>query len=146
MKPDLDTELEGLRVERTPQLHPKKRPRARWIILAAIGGIGAASVIAVYELHDSAPLVEVTRVMAALSPSGENNPVVLNATGYVVAHHEIQVASKVSGKVAWIGVDEGNAVKKGEVLVRLEDTEHRAQVEQAQGNLASLEAKLLERW
>ena len=40
---------------------------------------------------------------------------VLNATGYIVAHHEIQVASKVSGKVAWIGVDEGSAVKKGEV-------------------------------
>jgi HlyD family secretion protein len=144
MKPDLDTELEGLRIERTPQLHPKKRPGARWIILAVIVGIGAASLITVYELHDSAPLVEVIRVMAAQSPSGENNPVVLNATGYVVAHHEIQVASKVSGKVAWIGVDEGNAVKKGEVLVRLEDTEYRAQVEQAQGNLANLEAKLLE--
>ena len=68
----------------------------------------------------------------------------LNATGYIVAHHEIQVASKVSGKVAWIGVDEGSAVKRGEVLVRLEDTEYRAQVEQAKGNLANLEAKLLE--
>jgi HlyD family secretion protein len=144
MKPDMDTELEGLRIERTPQLNPKNRPRARWIILVAIVGIGAASVITVYEIHDPAPLVEVTRVMAAQSTSGENNPVVLNATGYVVAHHEIQVASKVSGKVAWIGVDEGNAVKKGEVLVRLEDTEYRAQVEQAQGNLANLEAKLLE--
>ena len=144
MKPDLDTELEGLRIERTPQPHPKKRPKAQWIILVAIVGFGAALVITVYEVHDSAPLVEVIRVMAAQSHSGENNPVVLNATGYVVAHHEIQVASKVSGKVAWIGVDEGNAVKKGEVLVRLEDTEYRAQVEQAQGNLANLEAKLLE--
>lgn len=144
MRPDLDTELEGLRIERTPQTPSKKQPATRWIILATIVGIGAASAIAVYELYDSAPLVEVTRVMAAQNLSGESNPVVLNATGYVIAHHEIQVASKVSGKVAWIGVDEGSAVKKGDVLVRLEDTEYRAQVEQAQGNLANLEAKLLE--
>jgi HlyD family secretion protein len=144
MKPDLDSELEGLRIERTPQPDPKKRPGARWIILAAIIAIGAAAVITAYELHDPAPLVEVTRVMAAQSPAGEDNAVVLNATGYIVAHNEIQVASKVSGKVAWIGVDEGSAVKKGEVLVRLEDTEYRAQVEQAKGNLANLEARLLE--
>lgn len=144
MKPDLDSELEGLRIDRTLQPHPRKRPGARWIILSVIVAIGAAAVITAYELNDSAPLVEVTRVMAAQNPSGENNPVLLNATGYIVAHHEIQVASKVSGKVAWIGVDEGSAVKKGEVLVRLEDTEYRAQVEQAKGNLANLEAKLLE--
>jgi HlyD family secretion protein len=144
MKPNLDSELEGLRIDRSPQPHPRKRPGARWIILGVIVAIGAAVVITAYELHDSSPLVEVTRVMAAQNPSGQNNPVLLNATGYIVAHHEIQVASKVSGKVAWIGVDEGSAVKKGEVLVRLEDTEYRAQVEQAKGNLANLEAKLLE--
>ena len=82
--------------------------------------------------------------MAAQISAGEDNAVVLNATGYIIAHHQIQVASKVSGKVAWIGVDEGSVVKKGEVLVRLEDTEYRAQVEQAKGNLANLHAKLLE--
>jgi HlyD family secretion protein len=144
MKPDLDSELEGLRIDRTPQPQPKKRPGARWIILAAILASGAAGVITDYERHDAAPLVQVTRVMAAQSPTGDNNPVVLNATGYIIAHHEIQVASKVSGKVAWIGVEEGSEVKKGEVLVRLEDTEYRAQVEQAKGNLANLQAKLLE--
>ena len=144
MKPDLDSELEGLRIERTREPDPKKRPGARWSILAAIIAIGAAAVITAYELHDSAPLVEVTRVRAAQSAITGDTPVILNATGYIVAHHEIQVASKVSGKVSWIGVDEGSAVKKGEVLVRLEDTEYRAQVEQAKGNLANLEAKLLE--
>ena len=144
MKPDLDSELEGLRIERAPQPDPGKRPRTWWIIVAASVAITVTAVITGYEFHDSGPLVEVTRVMAAQNSTGDDNTVVLNATGYIVAHHEIQVASKVSGKVAWIGVDEGSAVKKGEVLVRLEDTEYRAQVEQAKGNLANLEAKLLE--
>lgn len=144
MKPDLDSELEGLRIDRTPQPEPKKRSRMKWLAVAAVVAIGAVAAIVPYLLHSRAPLVQVARVMAAQSPTGEDNAVVLNATGYIIAHHQIQVASKVNGKVAWIGVDEGSEVKKGEVLVRLEDTEYRAQVEQAKGNLANLQAKLLE--
>jgi HlyD family secretion protein len=54
------------------------------------------------------------------------------------------VASKVVGRVAWIGVEKGDHVEQGQVLVRLEDDEYRAQVQQAQGNLANLEARLAE--
>ena len=142
MKPDLDAELEGLRIPRSP--HPVSRTpgRSRLMVGVAATAMGAAGAIAVCVMYSRAPVVQVTRVMAAVR--GEDSPVALNATGYIVAHHEIQVASKVSGKVAWIGVDEGNSVKKGQELVRLEDTEYRAQVLQAQGNLANLEAKLLE--
>ncbi len=59
--------------------------------------------------------------------------VVLSATGYIVAHHKINVNSKVTGRVAWIGVEKGDKVKEGQVLVRLEDQEFRAQYEQAKG-------------
>ena len=58
---------------------------------------------------------------------------ILNATGYIVAAHKIQVAAKVIGKVKWIGVDKGDRVSEGEVLVRLEDDEYQAQLQQAQG-------------
>ena len=67
---------------------------------------------------------------------------VLNATGYIVAAHKIEVAAKVVGKVKWIGVDKGDRVKEGEVLVRLEDDEYQAQLQQAKGQLANLQAKL----
>ena len=58
---------------------------------------------------------------------------VLSASGYIVAHHKINVNSKVTGRVKWIGVEKGDKVKEGQVLVRLEDDEFRAQYEQAQG-------------
>jgi HlyD family secretion protein len=144
MKPDLDTELEGLRILRTPQPESKKRSRLTWLGIAGAVVIGALAVLVLYLLHNRAPLVQVTHVVAAASSAGADNGVVLNATGYIIAHHQIQVAAKVSGKVAWIGVEEGSEVKKGQVLVRLEDTEYRAQVEQAKGNFANLQAKLLE--
>ena len=68
-------------------------------------------------------------ISAASAPEG----VVLNATGYIVAAHKIEVAAKVVGKVNWIGVDKGDRVKEGQVMVRLEDDEYRAQLQQAQG-------------
>ena len=46
-------------------------------------------------------------------PAGSSGgDVILNATGYIVAAHKIQVASKVLGRVAWIGVEKGDKVGK----------------------------------
>src|SRR5262249_6919449 len=90
------------------------------------------------------PVVQTQRVAAAVSPSSSGGAVILNATGYIIAAHRIQVAAKVVGKVAWIGVDKGTKVKEGEVIVRLEDDEYRAQLQQAKGQLASLDARLRE--
>jgi HlyD family secretion protein len=66
------------------------------------------------------------------------------ATGYVVAHHKIQVGSKISGRVAWIGVEKGNRVKRDQVVVRLEDREYRAQFDQAQSSYDAAQARLRE--
>jgi len=67
---------------------------------------------------------------------------VLSASGYVVAHHKIAVGAKVMGRVAWIGVEKGDTVQGGQVLVRLEASEFRAQVNQAQANFAASQARL----
>ena len=69
---------------------------------------------------------------------------ILTATGYIVAAHKIEVASKVIGRVAWIGVEKADKVKAGQVLVRLEDDEYRAQLQQTKGQLANLQASLAE--
>jgi HlyD family secretion protein len=82
--------------------------------------------------------------VTAASAASAGPGVILPATGYIVAAHKIEVGSKVMGKVAWIGVDKGDRVKQGQVLVRLEDEEYRAQLEQARGQLASLQAHLQE--
>jgi hypothetical protein len=91
----------------------------------------------------SAPEVETAR--ATVESSGDRTAgIVLTATGYIVAHHKIEANSKVTGRVAWIGVEKGDHVKEGQVLVRLEDQEFRAQYEQAAGAAESARAQLLE--
>jgi HlyD family secretion protein len=48
----------------------------------------------------------------------------------------------VTGRLAWIGVEKGDKVKEGQVLVRLEDQEFRASYEQAKGQYESAKAYL----
>lgn len=52
-------------------------------------------------------------------------------TGYVVAAHKIELPLKVVGRVAWIGVEKDDPVKEGQVLVRSEDDDYRAKVQEA---------------
>jgi HlyD family secretion protein len=143
----MDTELKRLRIDRSQRARPESGPRwaTRWIL----GGVGLFVLLGlgrfVWQRLEQTPVVEVTRVRAAAAGSAaESGAVILNATGYIVAHHKIQVASKVLGKVAWIGVDKGDRVKEGQIIARLEDDEYRAQLQQAKGQLANLEARLLE--
>ena len=141
----MDAELKSLQIDRNSK-HRDNGPRwARWWILTGIVVVlllGAGRFA--YERLNAATEVETVRVRANFSAAAAAGDVVLNATGYIVAAHKIELASKVVGKVAWIGVDKGDKVKQGQVLVRLEDDEYLAQVEQAKGQLANLQAKLAE--
>jgi HlyD family secretion protein len=83
-------------------------------------------------------------VQSPTASSDSGSEIILTATGYIIAAHKIEVASKVVGRVAWIGVEKADRVKAGQVLVRLEDDEYRAQLKQQRGQLANLEAKLEE--
>jgi HlyD family secretion protein len=136
--------LQDLRIDR--QARESAAPAKRvgvWIGVAVLvvalllGGAYA------YTTLGSAVEVEAVRVTAAGGASAAPG-VILNATGYIVAAHKIEVGSKVMGKVAWIGVDKADHVKEGQVIVRLEDEEYRAQLEQARGQFANLQARLAE--
>jgi len=68
----------------------------------------------------------------------------LNASGYVVAQRKAAVAAKVTGRLEWIGVEEGSRVRQGEVLARLENRDAAATRDQAAANLKTSRASLEE--
>ena len=51
----------------------------------------------------------------------------LNASGYVTARRRATVSSKVTGKLVEVLVEEGMAVREGQVLARLDDSTLRSQ-------------------
>src|ERR1044071_3991445 len=141
----METELKDLRIDRSKRRRDEASPWAvRWIIGGVLLFVLLGTARFIYGRLDAPIEVEVVRARSASALSGSEGNVILNATGYIVAAHKIELAAKVVGKVAWIGVEKGDRVKKDQVLVRLENDEYRAQFQQYKGNLEALQAKLAE--
>jgi HlyD family secretion protein len=137
-------DLEGLRIDHSSRHSAGDGPAwARRSIVIGISVVVLLGIVALgFRLFSSdVPEVETARATAESSDVGG---IVLSASGYVVAHHKINVNSKVTGLVQWIGVEKGDKVKEGQVLVRLQDEEYRAQYEQAKGAADSAHAYLEE--
>jgi HlyD family secretion protein len=129
-------DLSALRINRSSVEGPPSG-RSRFAIRAAVV-VGSVVVLflvgfwVVPRVFDSA--VEVQLATASLSSSSQANAV-LTASGYVVAQRKAAVASKATGRLEYLGVVEGDRVKKGQVLARLEDTDMKASLDQARANL-----------
>lgn len=127
-------DLAGLRIDRAAL--EEESGGSRWARIYIIAGVALIALLGLATLayryaFAATPEVEVARATA--EGGSIAGSVVLTATGYIVPHHKINVNSKVTGRVKWIGVEKGDKVKEGQVLVRLEDDEFRAQYNQARG-------------
>jgi HlyD family secretion protein len=140
----MEAELKSLRIDRSRK---KSDGPSRWATVWILTGIGILLLLGAgrfaYGIINRAADVEVVRVRAATAgDAARSGDVILNATGYVVTAHKIELAAKVIGKVSWIGVEKADHVQQGQELVRLEDDEYKAQLAQAKGNLTNLQAQL----
>ncbi|MBZ5549056.1 MAG: efflux RND transporter periplasmic adaptor subunit [Acidobacteriia bacterium] len=138
-------DLQSLRIDHSLREGGGEPPAwSRRIILGGIALVVLLGIVtlAYRVLASETPEVEVVRATAQGSDVAGST--VLSASGYIVAHHKISVNSKVTGRVAWIGVEKGDKVKEGQVLVRLEDQEFRAMYVQSRGAWESAKARLSE--
>lgn len=60
----------------------------------------------------------------------------LTVSGHIVAHERIELSPRFMGIVSWIGVKKGDPVQKGQVVVRLDDSEYQARLAENDGQLA----------
>lgn len=137
-----DTDLSSLRIDRAshgPQMPRKSKPIKKILLW---GGIIAALVLGFVMLGAwFSPAVEVQLATASLTSASQANAV-LTASGYVVARRKAAVASKGTGRLVFLGVEEGDKVKKGQVIARLEDNDVAAARDRARENLRLAEADL----
>ena len=138
-------ELKHLRIDRS--LDDPSPMRRKWtstkVVVGGLAVLAAAAGALVPVFRRPAVPVEVTTVHAQIASINDRN-LVLNATGYIIAAHKIEVATTVNGRVAWIGVEKGDQAHQGQVLVRLESGEYLAKVQEAEGQVSYLTAKLNE--
>lgn len=138
---NLNERLRSLKIDRAPTPSPANKNRSPKLLLLGLSGLLALVALGYVFLFSGTKTISAGTVRVE-SGSASQGASILSATGYVVAHHKIAVGAKVMGRVEWIGVEKGDTVQEGQVLVRLEDSEFRAQVNQARANLAAAQARL----
>jgi len=139
-----NADLAALRINRSPEATeaaPAGRAR-RWLLIglptAVILVVGAVFVITGGALSAALPV----RLTPATMVSPMRAGAVLVASGYVVAQRKAAVASKGTGRLVYLGAVEGDRVRAGQVIARIEDADVKAQLAQAQANLQVSRAEL----
>ena len=137
-----DADLSSLRIDRSSPgaRSPGKSRFVRKIVIWLFALIAVVAA-AVFLKDIFNPGIEVQLATASLNSPSQANAV-LTASGYVVARRKAAVASKGTGTLVFLGVDEGDRVKKGQVIARLEDSDVVASLQRARENLRVAQADL----
>jgi len=137
-------DLSALKIEREP-LNTGGGRWVKWVFLLLF--LGGAGFWAFPWFTRERPIeVEVASVSERAAGTSAS---VLTGKGYVTARRRATVSSKVTGKVIEVNVEEGMAVRKGQVLARLDDSTlqaalglYRAQLEAAKRQIPESEVRL----
>ncbi|RJQ18446.1 MAG: efflux RND transporter periplasmic adaptor subunit [Nitrospiraceae bacterium] len=129
-------DISKLRIDKSaPSAYPARRRKALYPLIALIAIVS----IAVFYFTGRAVEVEVVGV-SHVYPS--QTFTLLNASGYVAAQRKAAVASKITGRLVSINVEEGNRVKKGDLIARLENEDVTAARDQAVANVDAARANV----
>lgn len=130
---DKSSLLESLRIERKPAARPRGR------LLPAFAGAAAllvAGCAAWYFWPDArVPVTVVTAESQSTAGGG------LDASGYVVARRKATLSAKILGKLTEVNFEEGQRVKQGDIVARLDDSNYAAALHQSEA--AARQAKAM---
>src|SRR5215831_10426890 len=124
-------DLETLRIAR-PQEH-RQRKRSRLVSMAILmvltTVLGAAGYVMYAKTIGRSPTVQTMMVVAR---TDRQSRVLLTGSGYIVTRHKyITIGTKILGQIVEEPIEEGQHVKKGDVLARIDDRDYQAQLRQA---------------
>ncbi|MFH1027395.1 MAG: efflux RND transporter periplasmic adaptor subunit [Pseudomonadota bacterium] len=131
--------LDKLTINKARQPVPEQggRRRIRMVIIIVLI---VSVAVAAFLLLSGRPVTIETASVTQFYPT--QSFTLLNSSGYVVAQRRAAVASKSTGRLEWIGVEEGSRVTAGQVIARLENRDVEATVRQAEASLQSAKAVL----
>lgn len=122
--------LRELAIERRQEEHrDPERSRRVWIVLAIVLMLAALGVGIWWYSGKRATPVRIAQVSAASTAAAPGT--VLQATGYVTARRQATVSAQITGTLTAVLIEEGDHVREGQVLARLDDSQYKAQLDQA---------------
>ncbi len=132
-------DISKLRIKKTGAASGAGKTK-KYIILLIIIFILIASWM-LYKQGHLSPAIEV-RVSKVVNIYPSQTFTLLNASGYVVAQRKAAVASKITGRLVFLGVEEGSIVRKGEIVARLENEDAVAARNRAAANVNAAKASV----
>lgn len=126
-----------------------KRRSSRFLWYVLLGTILAAAVFGYYawpreettrvvkDSTDQNDISQSVREEGGQGSGADRDEFVLTASGYIINKERIELSPRFMGVVKWIGVNKGDAVTNGQVVVLLDDAEYQARAAEVEGRLAS---------
>ncbi len=137
-------DLSSLKIDRSKKsVNPEQKQKIIKLVLLTILSLIIAFIIYFGWIKLTSSTIEVTTTTATIQSSSQSNAF-LTASGYVVAQRKAAVASKGMGRLVYLGVVEGDKVFTNQIIARLEDSDIKAQLEQAEANLKLVESELID--
>ena len=124
-------DLETLRIERPREQPRRKRSRlvsiAMLMVVATV--LGAAGYVIYAKTIGRPPTVQTMMIVAR---TDGRSSVLLTGSGYIVTRHKyIIIGTKILGQIVDEPIEEGQHIKAGDVLARIDDRDYQAQLRQA---------------
>jgi len=140
--PDKKALLDQLRIDRSAGSSDSGRPLKWFVSIALVAGLAFS--LWFFDLPVAGSALPVKTAVARAAADTSPGSSVLDATGYVVARRQATVSSKATGKVVEVLIEEGDVVKQGQLLARLDASIPKAQFDLAMSRLTSSRAGLAE--
>jgi RND family efflux transporter MFP subunit len=135
-----EPDINKLKIDKTQKLTgPSRRKKKPFFIALAIALLLILGILYTAGIIAPATTIDVTTVTQVYPAQSLS---VLNASGYIVAERKAAVASKTTGRLVALMVEEGSKVKKGQIIARMESDDVTAAKNQAAANLVNALAVL----
>src|SRR5262249_45547764 len=146
---DKNVLLNQLRIDRTAEVESDGSAR-RWVLIGCSVVLVLALAAGAWWFLTKPSGIPVADAVAKEAPGGSISSgggkavgaSMLDASGYVVARRSAPVSAKALLRVEEVNFEEGQRVTAGQILARLDDSNVRAQLEQARAQVAQAEASL----
>jgi len=135
----LEEDISKLKIEKSGKLVKPRNIKKRLVIGGGLLILLVSGVLYFSGIIAPSIIVDVTTI-SYIYPSQTIS--MLNASGYIVAQRKAAVASKVTGRLVSLMVEEGSKIRQGQVIARLENEDVTASRDQVKANLNTSRAAL----
>lgn len=136
-----DEDLSSLRIEKREYARRGRGTKRLYLLLAVAAALASAVLLFAIGILRPAVTAVVTEV-TSVYPSQAYT--VLNASGYVVAQRQAAVGAQITSRLQFLGVEEGDRVKAGQIVARLEDADELAARDRAAANVGVARANVVQ--